>query len=253
MKKSIIYVILTFLVFSCVNEDYLQYDTTQKDGVYLDYTATTDSVFYNFGFESIQQNTINVICKVMGVPKTFDRKISIKMVNNRYSNSVFTPAKESYYSVPNSVTLPKDSVRVMIPVTLKRDPELENTRAIITLELVKSDDFDIRGHSEYTISFDDKLPATPVWWTTYNMGAFTKLKGQLFFKYFWEMEAEDKGTYDIIVSRWGKTLSITPNSGASSPLTVYRVTFAKYVQQKMWEYSQANPELNLGITKPTFL
>jgi len=252
MDKRIIYIILAFIISSCAKEDYIKYDTTQKDGVYLDYTAATDSVFFNFGFDSIEEYTILVNCKVMGVPKSFDRKITIKMVNDRHANATFIAAKEKYYTVPLQVTIPKDSVKVSIPVKLKRDIELETSRAIITLQLEKSEDFDVRGHSEFTVTFDDKLPATPVWWTTYDYGAFTKLKGQLFFKYFWEMEKENKGTYDIIVARWGKNLDITPNSGSSSPKNVYRVTFMKYVQQKMWVYSQANPELNLGIVKPTF-
>ncbi len=253
MNKKILYILLPFLLSSCLNEDYLQYDTNQKDGVYLDYTTTTDSVFYNFGFESIQEYTIYVRCNLMGVPKSYDRKINLKMENGRYAGAVFTAAKESYYTAPAIVILPKDSVSVNIPVILKRDTELEMVRAIITLQLDNSDDFDVRGHSEFTITFDDKLPTTPAWWQSFNYGVFTKLKGQLFFKYFWEMESENKGTYDIITARWGRNLSITPNSGANNPLSVYRVTFMKYVQQKMWEYSQTNPELNLGITKPNFL
>lgn len=252
MDKRIIYIILAFIISSCAKEDYIKYDTTQKDGVYLDYTAATDSVFFNFGFDSMEEYTVLVSCKIMGVPKPFDRKIAIKMVNEKYANTSFIAAKDKYYSVPLQVTIPKDSVKISIPVKLKRDVELETTRAIITLQLEKSEDFDVRGHSEYTVTFDDKLPATPIWWTTYNYGAFTKLKGQLFFKYFWEMEKENKGTYDIIVNRWGKNLDKKPNSYADSPLNVYRISFMKYVQLKMWEYSQVNPNLNLGISKPTF-
>lgn len=253
MDKRIIYIILAFIISSCAKEDYIKYDTAQKDGVYLDYTAATDSVFFNFGFDSINEYTIQVICKVMGVPKPYDRKISIKMYNNKYANATFIAAKDAYYLVPSQVIIPKDSVSVSIPVKLKRDIELETTRAIITLKLENSDDFDVRGHSEYTVTFDDKLPATPVWWTTYNYGAFTKLKGQLFFKYFWDMEKENKAIYDIIVAKWGKNLDKKPNSYGDSPLNVYRITFMKYVQQKMWDYSQANPQLNLGISKPSFL
>ena len=82
--------------------------------------------------------------------------------------------------MPSEIILPKDSVHVSIPVVLKRDIELETTRAIITLELHPTEDFDIRGHSEFTITFDDKTPPTPAWWTTYNYGAFTKLKDNSF-------------------------------------------------------------------------
>ncbi len=253
MNKRLLYILLPLLLTSCLNEDYLKYDTNQKDGVYLDYTPTTDSVFYNFGFESITDYTLYVKCNLMGMPKSYDRKITIKMANGKYAGSEFSAAKESYYSVPEEVTLLKDSVSVLIPVLLKRDAELETNRAIITLQLDSSNDFDVRGHSEYTITFDDKTPPTPIWWASYSYGAFTKLKGQLFFKYFWDMEKESKSTYDIIVARWGRDLSKKPNDYANSPLNVYYSTFMKYVQLPMWEYSQANPQLNLGISKPNFL
>lgn len=253
MNRIFYYTILSsFILFSCVKEDYLKYDTTQKDGVYLNYTPETDSVFFNFGFDSKTEHIIELNCMVMGVPKDYDRTISLKAVNDKYSDEVFIPAKAQYYSVPSEIILPKDSVHVSIPVVLKRDIELETTRAIITLELHPTEDFDIRGHSEFTITFDDKTPPTPAWWTTYNYGAFTKLKGQLFFQYFWEMEQSNKGTYDIIVARWGKNLDKKPNSGANSPLNTYYLTFMQYVQQRMWEYSQAHPELNMGIQKPNF-
>ncbi|NCB19367.1 MAG: DUF4843 domain-containing protein [Bacteroidia bacterium] len=254
MKKHLIY-ILTFLmvITSCAKEEYLKYDTSQKDGVYLEYTHETDSVFFNFGFDSNVEHTFFVNCMLMGVPKDFDRKVSLKLSNEKYAGNGFIAAKPQYFSIPSEVTLAKDSVRVMIPVVLKRDVELETTRAILTIELLDSKDFEVRGHSEFTISFDDKTPPTPPWWASWSYGAFTKLKGQLFFKYFWEMEQENKAAYEVIVQRWGRNLDKTPNSGASSPLNTYRLTFMQYVQQKMWLYSQANPGLNLGISKPNFL
>lgn len=241
------------VITSCAKEDYLKYDTSQKDGVYLDYTNETDSVFFNFGFDSNVEYTYFVNCMLMGVPKNHDRKIALKMSNQKYEGNGFVAAKPQYFSIPAEVTLPKDSIRVMIPILLKRDVELETIRAILTVELQDSEDFEVRGHSEFTIAFDDKTPTTPPWWQSWSYGSFTKLKGQLFFKYFWEMEQDNKAAYDVIVAKWGRNLDIAPNSGASSPLSTYRLTFMQYVQQKMWLYSQANPSLNLGISKPNFL
>lgn len=253
MKNRYLYITtLLLILFSCIKENYIKYDTSQKDGVYLNYTKESDSLFYNFGFESITEQTINVKCMVMGVPKDHDRKVQLKINNGKYANATFVAAKAQYYTIPTEVTLKKDSVSVMIPITLKRDAELETTRAIITIELIPSDDFDVRGHAEYTITFDDKTPPTPIWWESWSYGNFTKLKGQLFFKYLWEMEQSNKATYDIIINRWGRNLDKAPNSYGDSPLTLYRITFMQYVQQRMWEYSQANPNLNLGISKPTF-
>ena len=89
MNRIFYYTILSsFILFSCVKEDYLKYDTTQKDGVYLNYTPETDSVFFNFGFDSKTEHIIELNCMVMGVPKDYDRTISLKAVNDKYSDEV---------------------------------------------------------------------------------------------------------------------------------------------------------------------
>lgn len=252
---NILFITLALFCFSsCEDTDYLEYDQSQKDGIFFDKTEKTDSLFYNFGFYEITENTINIPVLLMGIPKDYDREFGIKLTNTKYADNDETviPAKPEYFEIPEKIILKKDSTVAYIPVKLLRHAELENERAIITINLENSDDFEVRGHSEFTITFDDKTPKEPNWWTTYDMGDFNKFKGQLFFKYFWEMENEQKAIYDAIVDRWGKFLDIMPNYWGNSPLVVYRIAFAKYVKLKMYNYSQEHPELELNIKKPTF-
>ena len=243
-------IVLIFFFFFCEDNDYLKYDQTQQDGVFLSYTEDTDSLFYNFGFYEITEKTIEVPVNLMGMPREYDREFKVSLSNERYATEEFVAAIDDYFEVPNTVILKADSVIAKILVKLNRHSDLEDQRAVLTLNLEGTDDLGIKGHSEYTIAFDDKTPKEPNWWTSYDMGAFTKFKGQLFYRYFWEMEQSQKPIYDAIVDRWGKFLDIMPNYWGNSPLAVYRVTFNKYVKLRMWEYSEAHPELELNIQKP---
>lgn len=257
MKNRLLNILVCTLVVcyftSCTNSDYLEYDLSQKDAVYLNYTEETDSLFYNFGFYEITENVISIPVNLMGMPRDYDREIKITLSNERYADAdtAVIPASEEYFEIPETVMLKKDSTSVYVPVKLLRHHDLEEKRAIITFNIESTEDLEVRGHSEYTITFDDKTPKTPNWWTSYNMGDFTKFKGQLFFKYFGEMEQEQKAIYDAIVERWGRFLDIMPNGSRNSPLMIYRVSFNKYVKMKMYNYSQEHPELELNIKKPT--
>lgn len=248
-KLSVIGLLL-FSIVSCSENDQLQYDINQKDGVYFLASKSTDSIFYNFGFDEITELKVEIPVHLMGLPVNYDREFKISLSNERYVDSTVVPAIEQYYEMPNTIVMAADSVSTTIPITLKRHEDLEELRAILTLNLEPTTDLDIRGHSEFTITFDDKAPLTPAWWTSYDYGNFTKLKGQLFFRFFRELEGENKAVYDIIVNRWGEFLTIEPNIWGDNPLIVYRITFAKHIQQKMYDYSLEHPELELNISKP---
>ena len=253
MKRLIfILSIISFSLNSCENDNYLVYDVNQMDGIFLDYNETNDSVFYNFGFDTKNEYNYFVKIKLLGMPRNYDRTVKIKINSGKYANDEFIAAKNSYFTLPTEFIFPKDSVEAKIPVILHRDSELENIRAILTFELEDSKDLLVKGHSEFTITFDDKEPIMPAWWATYKWGAFTRFKGQLFFKYFWEMEKENKYLFDKIVARWGRNLDIPPLLYMNNPLVAYPYAFATYVEMKMWEYSEAHPELKLDIQKPEF-
>ncbi|SMO55049.1 protein of unknown function [Saccharicrinis carchari] len=236
---------------ACENTDYLKYDLEQKDGVFLNYTEESDSMFYNFGFYEITEKTIEVPVNLIGMPRGYDREFSLSVSNERYADESAVAATEDYYEIPQKVLLKADSISAMVPVKLIRHPDLENVRAIITFNIEATEDLDVKGHAEFTITFDDKTPEEPNWWTAFDMGEFTKFKGQLFYRYFWEMEQNQKSIYDAIVKRWGKFLDIEPNNWGDNPLFVYYISFNKYVKLRMWEYSEAHPELELNIQKPT--
>lgn len=237
-----------FTMFSCENSDYQKYDLSQKDGVFI---FGRDSVFYNFGFDTKTEFVYNVELRLIGMPRDYDRLVKINVISDKYATENIVAAKDVYYEIPKEFIFPKNAVKADIPVKLLRNKDLENIRAILAFEIEKTEDLLIRGNSKYSITFDDKIPETPVWWADYKWGAFSKLKGQLFFKYFWEMEKENKYLYDKIVQRWGVNLDIPPLIYGNNPTNAYSYAFAKYVEMKMWKYAEKHPELKLNIKKPT--
>ena len=147
MKRLMIFLgVIASLLIACENEDYPVYNVSQKDGVFLAYDESTDSVFYNFGFDS--KTVYGVTIKLLGMPRDYDRTVKLKVNSGKYASEEFIAAKEAYYDLPAEFTFPADSVQATIPVKLIRDAELENTRTILTFELEDSDDLLVRGHSE---------------------------------------------------------------------------------------------------------
>lgn len=251
------------ILSSCTNEDYLKYDILVKDGIYIEQlrkktdsqvNEVIDSAFFNFGFTDITEYTYNVRCLIMGTPKDIDREFKVKTNNGKYASDEFVAAKESYYEIPSTVILPKGTVEAVIPIKLKRDAELSQVRAIITIELVDNENFEVKVNPDFILTFDDKAPVTPQWWDEWSYGGFSKFKGQLFFKYFWAMEQESEYIFNKIATKWGRNLDIGPFTPAylNSPLVLYESSFKTYVQKKMWEYSESHPELELGVEEPIF-
>jgi hypothetical protein len=251
-SKIFFSIIIAYCCSACSENEYLLYDVNQQDAVFLDMTELTDSVYYNFGFYEITEYIYHLPVLLMGMPRDYDREFRVSLNNGLRADSTVVPAIPAYYEVPEKITLKRDSVVAYVPIKLLRHQDLETIRTILTIQIEPSEDFEVRGHSKFTISFDDLTPPTPIWWTSWDMGAFTKFKGQLFFRYFFEMQQESPVTYNNIVSRWGKFLDIPPNNAANSPLNVYRIAFNKFVKLKMYHFSIEHPELNLNISYPVF-
>lgn len=259
MKNILLYIlgfVLINLCFtSCEDTDYLQYDLNQKNGIYVEYFESIDSkealdsIFYNFGFEDIEEYVIEVPVKLSGNLSGTDKQINIVIDNSKYANADVIAAKTEYFEIPESVILEKNATTAIIPVKLFRHSDLEQDRAVITFELIGNDNFEVRGQAEFTITFDDKEPVQPDWWLTFRWGEWNKLKGQLFFKYFWEMEQENKGIYDRIVARYGRLWNEASTKWGNSPWWNFPVSL-KSVWQKVYDYSEEHPELEWNIMDP---
>ena len=74
----------TLAAASCTDEDYKVYDTAQKDSVFFEYRNASDelvdSVKYDFNYDIATVHTIDIPVTLMGMPKDYDRTISILTV-----------------------------------------------------------------------------------------------------------------------------------------------------------------------------
>ncbi len=255
MKKTFTYIILGAIILmaytSCKKNDYILYDTSQKDAIFFEWDQSNDSINFNFGFYTITDSTFKIQVNLMGMPKDSPRTINISLYNEKYATEDVPAASDSYFEIPETVTLEADSIRAWIPVKILRHADLETKRVILTINIEESEDFRIAGYSEYTITFDDLEPDMPAWWSTYSLGYFSKFKGQLFFTYFKEMEQENPYLYNLIVSQWGEFIDRKPPGQSSWATSVYYDAFTVYVYYKMYQYSLEHPELDLQIPEVT--
>lgn len=253
MKKIVLYSLFMAIISlsSCLKEDYIKYDESLKDAIYLSMKPETDSLFYNFGFTSITEATLFIEVKVMGLPRNYDRKFELRTVNDKYSDYEFLPADPSYYEIPEFVTVPAGELSVMVPLKLFRNKELEETRAIITVELLPGKDFDIRGHDECTFTFDDMMPNVPAWWYMQErgLGEFTKIKYTLFLESFWELKESDPLSYKMIIDKFGIELNQIDDM-YQSPFNDFPVIMVEKIVRSLYEYQLANPGVISGICKP---
>jgi hypothetical protein len=244
-------ILIVICSIACEDTDYIKYDTEQKDAILLSgvFSEENDSTHFAFDFRKNVDTTLFVHAELMGMVRDYDRKFKISENNSKYANDDVIEATSKYFEIPDFVTLSKNETRTKIPIKIFRHEDLKSKMAVITLNIEATDDLNVNGITEYTITFDDMIPKKPVWWT-WGLAHFTREKGEKFLEYYWEMENENKQMYNLIKERWGRYLDKLPNYGNNNPLIVYRITFNKYVIMKMYEYSEAHPELDWKIRKP---
>ena len=260
MKKLLYILLVGNLFLACQKTDLPLYDTSQKDGVYLqsnNYSSTLgkDSIYVNFGFEPITESIVTTNLRLMGMPKDYDRKVLVSTKNTlnvEEGDENLVPALDEYYDVPAEMVIPANEVQVELPITLYRHADLTEKTAVVVVNIEGTEDLDIRGNDQFVVIFDDLAPEEPGWWNLNSLGHYSRDKAIKFYEIFHETEQTQKFTFDVIVDRWGYWLDQGNNSGNFSPLNVYSIFFKDNVLMPMYEYSQAHPELEWEIQKPNY-
>ncbi len=262
MRKTILYILALPLImaYACsANEDYLLYDTTQKDELYIYATEETDSVHYNFGYDNITEDTVWVEVRLVGMPKEHNRVFNLEANNDRYASETYPAAKAEYYTMPEQFLLKADSVIAKVPIILHRHNDLKTNGAIVTVDIKSSDDLDVNGHSEFTFTFDDFLPPTPYWWTystnVADLGEYTMAKYIKIIELFRAYGERDPYMYATIVALYGEYLNAptgTSSSGYYSMRFYYPLLFRENIWMPLYEF-QESPENDgsiSGVTNP---
>lgn len=175
------------LAVGCTDDDYLTYDTAQKDSVFFEYLddkeEVTDSVDYVFNYNIATSYTIEIPVRLMGMPVDHDRQISIAPVKE------LTDMVEGTHYEVESAVLPANEVKTTLKIKLLRDkdPLLQERSFRLTFDLVENDDLRAVGEHRFTITYSDIRPESkPSWWSSYSpLPVYSFEAAQVFFEYYY--------------------------------------------------------------------
>lgn len=219
------------ILSACTEEDYKLYDTTQKDSVFLQYRndrdELVDNMEYAFNFDIAKTHTVELPISLMGMPKDYDRTISIVPVEEG------TDMVEGVnYTITNNI-IPANEVEGTVHINLLRDldPEILTTRKTLVLTIAENDDLKSVGENKFTITYSDIRPDTrPLWWSTYStLPVYSYENAQLFFDYFYRLVPQaNPAIYDEMIKRYGDYFTEWKTTDVG-PLAAYTRFLRQYV------------------------
>lgn len=233
------------LLWSCADEDYKLYDTTQKDSVFFDYknaSEESDSVAsYNFGYDIADSHTIELPVVLMGMPKDYVREINIIAVADSS-----TMVEGTHYTITDNV-IPANAVKGIVKINLLRgnDPLLLEKTFKLRLTVGENDDLKSVGNNSFTITYSDIRPdSRPSWWTTYsNMPVYSFENAQLFFDYFYRLAPLGNiDIYNEMIARYDDYF--VKAIDMQGPLAMYDSFLRQYVLIPM---AKENPEIEWQV------
>lgn len=188
MKKILTYILLLTLV-ACTNEDYLTYDTRQKDSVFFEYEdeegKAADSVRYDFNYDIAREHVIKIPVTLMGMPGSTDRKVQLTPVPTD------TDMKENvhYRITGDTLRAGKTGCTVCVHLLRDNDPALLERPFTLHLQITENDHLRSVGKHDFTIIYSDIHPTErPEWWyTDQPMPVYSFEAAQLFFEYFYRL------------------------------------------------------------------
>jgi hypothetical protein len=237
IKKYLGWVLMLGLVFTaCTDEDYLTYDTTQKDSLFFQYKdasdTQTDHMEYVFNYDIANMHTVELPVSLMGMPVDYDREISLKVIDEN------TTMKENVHYTFENLVLPANATESVIKINLLRDndPEIQEKEFTLQFELDESDDLRSVGQNIFTITYSDIRPTTrPAWWYTYSpVPVYSFEAAQKFFEYFYKYAPEANiDIYDEMILAYGDYF--VKAGSYQGPFAMYTNFLKKYVLMPMYE------------------
>ncbi len=184
MKKyfytSLLIAIMVLGFVSCSNEDIPAY--SGKDIVYFEWAKSgtggrslilIDSMSYSFAYQlpSVTDTTIKVPIKVQGPTKNTDRKVNLEV------SQTSTAQAGVHYTIPETIVVPADSVRAIVPITLNRVADLKDAILSLKIELLANENFEtsiyntkeannidrVLSYTQFEITFSDILTQPAKW------------------------------------------------------------------------------------------
>lgn len=214
---------------SCSDEDYKVYDTAQKDSVFFEYrnanNELVDTVSYDFNYDIATSHTIEIPVTLMGMPKDYDRQISIVTV----PDSTNMTDGVNYTISDNIIPAGKVSGTVRINLIRDKDPEILEMSKRLYLVIDENEDLKSVGDNHFSIRYSDVRPTTrPAWWSAWYTLGYSFESAQLFFQYFYELAPKaDINLYNEMIETYDHYF--VKGTSVRGPLVMYEKFIRNYI------------------------
>lgn len=147
---------------ACSVDDFTYQDTARLrlEGPEI-YAAGSDSLTFSFVTysEETQSMVMDIDVLVMGPAVNHDRTATVTVVADK------TTASSSDYELPLTITIPADSAKGTLPITLKRSSALQEKSVRLYIEVVANDDFQVgvNEQNHFTLIWSDVLTRPTNW------------------------------------------------------------------------------------------
>lgn len=235
---------LVWSLYGC-DRDYLKYDTSQKDLLYIVGPDTTGRAFE--AGSPVDSLIYNVPLQVMGMPKAYERKYQIEIID-----TATTAVEGVHYKFNKTNLFPKDTTLTYMAIILyrDRDPELEANPVTLAFKLVESDDFAIMPVEYYTVMNHLTISIAhivkPRWWNVTILGPYTEKAHYMFLNYYSALEQANPVIYNRLVKKYGKDMS----SASTFVWSQDGTTLRKFVVRPLYDYYLKNPDPDVQIPDP---
>ncbi|MDE5612128.1 MAG: DUF4843 domain-containing protein [Odoribacter sp.] len=228
---------IRFILFLCLS--FILWTGCENDGFYYrdeprirlvgpeKWTVKTDSMEFSFLTYSseIQSFQVDVVAWVMGPVADHDRTVNLEA-------GAGTTAGAHLYSFPTTFTVAAGENKVIVPVILKRAPELKNGQVRLNLRVLPSADFAVGNNEEnhLLIKWNDIISQPKNWDEKLSefFGDYSEEK----YRFMLDYSSEPDGFAETELD-W-------------SALRNYNIIFTT----KLYEYNQAHPENRLTFSFP---
>ena len=230
LRKFMVLGAVAAVLASCSENDYMVYDTTQKDSVFFNYINNrneSDSTYeYIFSYNIANSFTFTLHVSVMGSVKDYDRAIKLEIVPDSS-----TMIEGTHYEILDA-TVPAGSTEGQIKINLLRDRDPELTQRAVTGRFVIGENDDLRTvkGSVFKITYSDIRPTVqPSWWLTYGpWPVYSFENAQLFFEYLYRLGPEaDIDTFNNLIKTYGDYFIDATN--IMGPFTNYTGFLRNYI------------------------
>lgn len=228
---------LAALFFCSCENDYLLYDTSQKDAVYIQYDKNeTDSIHITYGFLPNDTDTLKLPISLMGSPKNVDRQIGVEVISGST-----TAVEDLHYNILEKKSISANNLTDTIRIVFYRnkDEAIKENTVQLCVRLKPTNDLDTTGQTNFKVTYNNYLPAKPRWWSTYTLGPYSHKLAVKIFEYYHQMESASPYTYSKMVEYYGYWFE----DPYANPLGgMFRVPFFKHVLVKVYDHFLEYPD-----------